>query len=80
MRLWRTLAAVGIMEEQPAGRGYKNKQNATHGPGAFDLTPLSPRDKCDVEGDDPVRPKPLEIRGACGLQIEWSILTRGVAG
>jgi hypothetical protein len=23
----------------PQGRGYKNKQNATHGPGAFDHLP-----------------------------------------
>jgi hypothetical protein len=25
MRLWRSLAAVGIMEERSTGRGYNNK-------------------------------------------------------
>jgi hypothetical protein len=33
------------------------------------LSPLSPRDKCGFERDDPVRLEPLEIRGACGLQM-----------
>jgi hypothetical protein len=81
MRLWRTLAAVGIMEEQPAGPWPQEQTKRNARTRSFrPLTPLSPRDKCDVEGDDPVRPKPLEIRGACGLQIEWSILTRGGAG
>ena len=146
MRLWRSLAAVGIMEERSTGRGYNNKPvlsvqlswllftkterwqfapppkldvsfplrrlnkfsllpsaskrvricqtRRKHGCWRRDgksrknypleklqtrsplmsarcdyLPPLSPRDKCGFAADDPVRPKPLKIRGACGLQM-----------